>query len=500
MTKQKLVMGLIILALLSANPGLAQTTKPIFIESWITNADRSMLFQKQKDTIRFSNNGRARGTAIIIDENQTMQTMDGFGFALTGGSAELLSKMNAGERSKVLHQLFDKDGTNAGVSYIRLSIGSSDMNSFVFSYDDLAKGEADFELKKFSLAQDLKDVVPVMKEILAINPAIKILGSPWSAPTWMKTNDAAKKGFLKKECYSVYANYFVKYITAMKKEGISIDAVTIQNEPLNANNTPSMPWYAPDASEFIKTNLGPAFKMAGITTKIILFDHNCDRPDYPLSILNDPEAAQYVDGSGFHHYGGDMTALSTVHMARPDKNLYFTEQMVVEDATAIPMKIASPVKDLIIGAPRNWSKNVILWNLAADPSNGPHTNDGGCPSCQGAITIDGNNVSWNIAYYAVAHASKFVRPGSVRIASTYPGDASVSFTNDEEQPSVIRPTIIENSDVLPNVAYKTPDGKIVLIVVNDKNLPRNFRIQFKGMSATLKLAAGSVGTYVWQNL
>jgi len=496
MKKKELTVVLIAIAFLSVSRIFAQTNKPILIESWITNADRSMLFEKQKDIIQLTSN-KGRGTSIIIDENQAMQTMDGFGFALTGGSAELIVKMTAQARSKLLHQLFAADGTNAGISYIRLSIGASDMNSYVFSYDDLPKGETDFELKKFSLAQDLKDVVPVMKEILAINPGIKILGSPWSAPTWMKTNGEVKKGFLKKECYSVYAQYFVKYIQAMKREGITIDAVTIQNEPLNANNTPSMPWYAPDASDFIKTNLGPAFRTAGITAKIILFDHNCDRPDYPLLMLNDPETAQYVDGSAFHYYGGNMSALSTLHMVRPDKNLYFTEQMVVEDPAAKPMKIATPVKDLIIGAPRNWSKNVILWNLAADPSNGPHTSNGGCPSCQGAITIDGDNVSWNIAFYAIAHASKFVRPGSVRIASTWPGDASVAFTNDEEQPTVMRATLIENTDVLPNVAYKTPEGKIVLIVANDKPLLRNFRVQYKGMTANLRLAAGAVGTYVW---
>lgn len=470
---------------------------PVKVECWLTKADRSALFEKQHDSIQFNTKNRGRGIPIIIDDNQTMQVMDGFGFALTGGSAELMMKMSTGERAKLVKKLFSADNDNAGVSYIRLSIGASDMNSFVFSYDDLPAGETDFDLKKFSLAQDLKDVVPVMKQILSVNPSIKILGSPWSAPTWMKTNNAAKKGFLKIECYDVYARYFVKYIEAMKKEGIVIDAVTIQNEPLNANNTPSMPWYPKDAALFIKNDLGPAFKKAGIHTKIILFDHNCDRPDYPLSILSDPEAAQYVDGSGFHLYGGDISALSIVHTARPDKNIYFTEQMTVEKPGAIPLRITDPVKRLIIDAPRNWSKNVILWNLAADSLNKPHTNDGGCPSCQGAVTIDGDHVGWNIAYYAVAHASKFVRPGSVRIASTAAGDAVVNLTRDEEQPDVMRSTIISNADVLPNVAFKTPGGKIVLIVANDKGTMQRFSIQYKGMTAVARLDAGAVATYVW---
>ncbi|MEP6710862.1 MAG: glycoside hydrolase family 30 beta sandwich domain-containing protein [Ferruginibacter sp.] len=471
---------------------------PVNVECWLTKADRSALFERQHDSMQFTSTNRHWGIPIIIDVNHTMQVMDGFGFALTGGSAELMMKMSKAERAKLVKKLFSTDGDNAGISYIRLSIGASDMNSFVFSYDDLPAGQTDFNLDKFSLAQDMKDVVPVMKQVLAINPSIRVLGSPWSAPTWMKTNNAVKKGFLKTECYDVYARYFVKYIEAMKKEGIVIDAVTIQNEPLNANNTPSMPWYPKEAGGFIKNNLGPAFKKAGIDTKIILFDHNCDRPDYPLSILSDPEAAQYVDGSGFHLYGGDISALSIVHTARPDKNIYFTEQMTVEKPGAVPLNITDPVKRLIIEAPKNWSKNVILWNLAADSLNKPHTNDGGCPMCQGAVTIDGDKVGWNIAYYAVAHASKFVRPGSVRIASTAAGDAAVNLTRDEELPDVLRSTIIGNADVLPNVAFKTPQGKIVLIVANDKGTMQRFSIQYKGMIAVAKLDAGAVATYVWQ--
>jgi glucosylceramidase len=258
-------------------------------------------------------------------------------------------KMSSGGRAKILKELFAWDEKNIGVSYIRLSIGASDLNSFVFSYNDLQKEETDFELKKFNLARDYDDVIPVMKEILAINPAIKILGSPWSAPAWMKTNNEVRGGRLRRECYGVYALYFVKYVQAMKNAGITIDAITIQNEPVNSNNTPSMTWFENEQAEFIKNNLGPAFEKAGIKTKIILFDHNGDRPDYPLSLLNDPEVAKYADGSGFHNYVGDVAAaLSLMHTARPDKNLYFTEQMVVESPGGPEINIANPVKNLIL--------------------------------------------------------------------------------------------------------------------------------------------------------
>ncbi len=469
------------------------------IEAWVTLPDRSALFEKQAETIAFSDRNTGRGgPAIVVDDGQQMQTIDGFGFAITGGTAELLMKMNPAERSKVLREVFAADGNNIGVSYLRLTIGASDLNSFVFSYNDLNEGETDYGLEKFSLSQDLKDVIPVMKEIHAIAPGIKLLGSPWSAPSWMKTNNNVRGGQLKKECYGVYALYFVKYIQAMQEQGITIDAITIQNEPLNSRNTPSMFWFENEQADFIKNHLGPALEQAELPVKIILFDHNCDRPDYPLALLSDPGLASYVDGSGFHHYAGDFGALSLVHLARPDKNIYFTEQMVVERPGSPSIDISAQVKRLIIGAGRNWSRNVILWNLAADPLNDPHTDNGGCSMCQGGITIDGNTVTRNIAYYTIAHASKFVRPGSVRIASTNRGDKTVALYEDEQRPGAFRAALIENTSVLPNVAFKTPDGSIVMIVVNDTFSTGSFTIQYKGRFATISLPPGAAGTYIWR--
>jgi len=496
MTKVSIRVTLIAFAALNANFLLAQTG---MIESWITNPDRSALFEKQPENISFSERNNGRGSTIVVDDLQNMQPVDGFGFALTGGSAELLMKMSSGERAKILKELFAWDDKNIGVSYLRLSIGASDLNSFVFSYDDLKKGETDFELKKFSLAQDNNDVIPVMKEILGINPDIRILGSPWSAPAWMKTNNDVRGGRLKQECYGVYALYFVKYIQAMKNAGITIDAITIQNEPVNSRNTPSMTWFENEQAEFIKNNLGPAFEKAGIKTRIILFDHNGDRPDFPLSLLNDPEVAKYADGSGFHNYVGDVaTALSLMHSARPDKNLYFTEQMVVERPGSLEINIVNPVKNLILRTTQNWSRNVILWNLAADPLNDPHTDNGGCSMCQGAITINGDTVTRNIAFYTVAHASKFVRPGSLRIASTNRGDKTVGLYEDEQRPGVFRTAINENMEILPNVAFRTPEGKIVLIVVNDTFSANSFTIQWNGKFAGIRLKPGAVGTFIWE--
>jgi len=440
-------------------------------EVWLSSADRTQLLAEQVAPLKFQK--KTTQTSIVdVDEKQVFQTMDGFGFALTGGSAELITHMDPAQRSELLKNLFGDGKDGISVSYLRVSIGSSDMNDHVFTYDDLPAGDTDPTLAHFDLSQDRADVIPVLKEILAINPRIKILGSPWSAPSWMKTNDKPKDGNLKPEYYPVYAQYFVKYVQAMKAEGIVIDAITAQNEPLNPHNTPSMVMTAEDEDLFIKKDLGPAFRTAGITAKVILYDHNCDRPDYPLTTLKDVDAAPFVDGSGFHLYGGQITAMTDVHDAFPAKNLYFTEQMVVDRPNDPKLHIAQSTSRVMIGATRNWSRNVLLWNLAADPHFGPHTNDGGCPVCEGAITIDGNQVTRNLAYYTVAHFSKFVPPGSTRIESN-------------ELPG------------LPNVAFKTPAGRLVMVVANIGDKDQTFAIRSRGKSVDATLSAGEVGTYAW---
>ncbi|MCX2493973.1 glucosylceramidase [Pedobacter sp. PF22-3] len=438
---------------------------------WLTKADRTALFTRQATGLKESA-PKTKHPVIIINDKKTFQSIDGFGYALTGGSAQHIIKMSAQARAALLNELFATNGNNIGVSYIRLSIGASDLNEKVFSYNDLPEGQTDLEQAKFDLGPDKADVIPVMKEILAINPKIKIMGSPWSPPLWMKTTYDARGGMLKPAYYAAYAKYFVRYVQEMKKEGISVDAITVQNEPLHPGNNPSLLMVAPDQALFVKRFLGPAFAKANIKTKIIIYDHNADRPDYPISILDDPEAKKYIDGSAFHLYGGKIEALTDVHNAHPDKNIYFSEQMVVEQPDATTIDIINPVTRLIIGATRNWAKNVLEWNLAADPENKPYTDRGGCSMCQGAVTIDGDHYSRNLAYFSIAHASKFVRPGSVRVASNEPAG-------------------------LANVAFKTPDGKYVLIVANTCKTAAAFNISLKGKTFAAVLDKGAVATYIW---
>ena len=438
-------------------------------ELWLTTLDKKALLEKSELSISAASDA-PDSNVIHVDSSRTFQEIDGFGYTLTGGSALHLYKMSDSARSGLLNELFGTGEDEIGVSYLRLSIGASDLNEAPFSYNDLPEGETDPELTNFSLAQDTLHLIPVLQEILKIAPDIRIMGSPWSPPAWMKDNRDTRGGSLLREYYPVYADYFVKYIEAMADHGITIDAITVQNEPLHPGNNPSLLMLPEDQAEFIKNHLGPAFRKNGIRTKIVIYDHNADRPDYPISILNDPEAAQYIDGSAFHLYGGEIDALSEVRQAHPDKNIYFTEQWVGAPGD-FAREMAWHTENLIIGATRNWSRTVLEWNLAADENQDPHTDRGGCDRCLGAVTITGDQVTREPAYYIIAQASKFVRPGSVRIASNEPAN-------------------------LPNVAFKTPRGNVVVIVQNTAESERPVSVKLDEQQTSFQLPGGAVGTLI----
>lgn len=430
---------------------------------WLTKADQTVLLLQQPSVV-FNATANSYST-ITVDSTITYQTIDGFGYTLTGGSAQAINSLDATAKANLLQELFGSASNSVGISYLRISIGASDLNAEVFSYDDVA---GDVNLEHFSLEKD-KELIALLKEIVAINPSIKILATPWSPPAWMKDNNKSIGGSLYTKYYDVYAQYFVKYIQAMKAEGITVDAITPQNEPLHPGNNPSMLMLAGDQANFIKNSLGPAFAAANISTKIIIYDHNCDKPDYPMTVLNDADAAKYVDGSAFHLYAGDISALSTVHNAFPDKHVYFTEQWTSSEGQ-FAGDFLWHVKNVIVGSMNNWSRVALEWNLANDASFGPHT-PGGCTQCKGALTINGS-VTRNVAYYIIAQIAKFVPAGSVRINSNAIGG-------------------------LYNVAFKTPEGRKVLFVLNDGASAVNFNIKFKDKTALASLPAGAAATYIW---
>ncbi len=439
------------------------------IDAYITTSDQNSLLQKQSTVLSFTATAN-NYQDVVVDSTIRFQTIDGFGYTLTGGSASLLKAMSAANRTAVLQEMFGTGTNSNAVSYLRISIGASDLNSSVFSYDDMPAGQTDVNLANFNLSKDTLDLVPVLKEVLAINPNIKIMASPWSAPVWMKDNNSSIGGSLQPQYYTAYANYFVKYIQKMRTEGITIQAVTIQNEPLYGGNNPSMVMSATQQATFIKSALGPAFAAAGINTKIIAYDHNCDQPNYPITVLNDAAANPFVDGSAFHLYGGDVSAMSQVHNAYPNKNLYFTEQWTGANES-FANNLTWHMKNVIIGTMNNWSKVALEWNLANDPSYNPHT-PGGCTECKGALTINGQNVARNVSYYLIAHASRFIPPGSVKI-----GNNSLQG--------------------MPAAAFVTPAGKKVLLAVNESTNDIAFNLSYKGKKAVITLKAGAAATYTW---
>lgn len=448
------------------NPPVPTTSD---IDVWLTKADETIKLQKQSSVLSFTTNSNSYQN-IEVNPSKTYQTIDGFGYTLTGGSVEVINQLSSAKKEALLQELFGNGENSIGVSYLRLSIGASDLNSFVFSYDDLPAGQTDVTLSQFSLSKD-QALVDMLKKILTINPNIKIIATPWSPPVWMKDNGNSIGGSLKPEYYGVYAQYFVKYIQEMKKNGITIDAVTPQNEPLHPGNNPSMYMTAEQQRDFIKNNLGPAFQTANLSTKIIVYDHNCDKPEYPLTILADTEASKFVDGSAFHLYAGNILILNNVHNAYPDKNVYFTEQWTGSTGS-FSGDLMWHTKNVVIGSMRNWSKIALEWNIANDAAFNPHT-PGGCTECKGAITINNSETfTRNVGYYIIAQASKFIPQNSVRISSSESGNLS-------------------------SVAFKTPAGKIALIVLNDGANNETFNIKYNDKVATTSLSANSVATYIF---
>lgn len=463
-----------------AKDGPAEPDPPAPVETgkaqvWLTKGDRTKLLSREGD-LSIKRSSSTSWPVIMVDTTAMFQTMDGFGAALTGSAAWLINqRMDAATRMATLRKLFDPD-EGIGISYLRLTIGASDFSLENFTYDDLPTGQSDLALEHFSMSKDTADVIPVLKEIMQLSPAISLIGSPWSPPAWMKTNGSLMGGKLKPDCYDVYADYFVRYIREMKNLGITIKAVTPQNEPLYFTaGYPCMEMQAVEQLTFIRDHLGPKFVSAGLNTKIIIYDHNWDNTNFAISILNDPGAAAYIAGTAFHAYAGDVSAMSTVHNAHPGKDLYFTEISGGTWATNFSDNLMWNMRNIFIGTASNWSKCALLWNLVLDQNGGPHEN--GQSTCRGVVTLNTSNgqVVYNEEYYSIGHFSKFIKPGSSRVAS------------------VIPQTLAD----LGAVAFQNPDGSKAMVVCNYGSSMKTFTIKQGENNFSYSLPEKSVVTFKW---
>ena len=445
------------------------------VQAWLTTGDQARLLSAGPG----ASFGSARPAPIVIDVDPAIryQEMAGFGAAITDASAYLVQqRMNERQRGALMEELFGRKQGGIGLSFARLTIGASDFSRSHYSFDDMPPGQSDLPLAYFWIDPNRADVLPVVKRALAINPQLKVMASPWSAPGWMKTSDSLIQGSLKPEAFGAFAQYLRRYVDAYQAEGVPIFALTLQNEPhFEPADYPGMRVETSSRAAFIGGYLGPLLARHHPGIRILDWDHNWDQAGSPAQVLADPAAANYVSGVAWHCYAGDVRVQAALHDARPDKETWFTEcsggQWMPEWGGALQFF----VRTLVIDATRGWAKGVLLWNLALDEQHGPHL--GGCSDCRGVVTIDAasGSVTRNPEYYALAHASRFVRPGARRIASS------------------------SGHDGLDTVAFRNADdGSVALVVANAAGERRVFSVRVRGRSFRYALPAGSVATFTWK--
>lgn len=445
------------------NPNFEQNE----VRLWVTNQNK--VYKLTELPIDY--NDEISKLVIRINPSITYQTIDGFGGGMTGSSAYLFTQMSTEARSKALHSLFDpKEGI--GLEHIRLSIGASDFSMGLYTYCDKA-GIENFAVPEL----DKRDLIPVLKEILAINPNIKFIASPWSAPAWMKDSGLLNKGKLKgEEVYDDFATYFVKYIQAMKAEGITIQAITLQNEAMFESNVhPSMIMSAEEQATIIGQYLGPKLRKEELDTEIYVLDHNFDIYDYALTVLKNKEAYKYVAGTAFHGYAGTPSVLSNLTKAFPNKKIYMTELSGGEWNEKDEMKtLFYYLNDMAFPMIANGGNNFMMFNLALNSQHGPLTPGGEfCKDCRGVLTIDGDEVLPELEYYLLGHFGKIIRTGAKRIEANLQG----MFPED-----------------IKVMAFLNPNGTRALLAVNNGGTTENITIKDEstGKKLVYKLAPSSV--------
>jgi glucosylceramidase len=477
----------------------ADRSRPAQASVWVTTPDGAEHMQQQP-AVTFAPGGSDL-TTVTVDPNQTYQSVDGFGGALTDSSAAVLSELPGTQRDAAMRQLFDPR-QGIGISFLRQPVGSSDFTASPthYTYDDMPAGQTDFGLTHFSVAHDQRQILPLLRQAERLNPQLTVLATPWSPPAWMKDSDSLVGGHLKDDpaVYNAYARYLVKFVQAYAAAGVPVDYLTVQNEP--QNRTPSaypgtdLPVQQEDK---VIEALGPLLHRASPRTKILAYDHNWTthpgdiataqqmgedpQTDYPYEVLDSP-AAKWIAGTAYHCYSGDPSAQSALHDAHPDKGIWFTECSGSHGATDTPDQIFRGTltwhaRTITIGTTRNWAKSVADWNLALDPNGGPH--NGGCATCTAMLTVNPDHtVTTNAEFYTIGHLSKFVKPGAVRIGSSNYG------------------TTGWNGEIT-DVAFRNPDGSTALVVHNENDAARSFAVAVGGQSFEYTLPGGALATFTW---
>ena len=448
-----------------------RSAKAAGVSAWVTSADKQMLLAR----VALYTTSVGQSTTVTIDTSAKFQTITGFGAALTDASVWVLQHhLNNAAREQLLRELFSTtDGI--GLGFLRVTIGASDFSPTHYTLDDVPLGERDTAFTHFSIARDREAKLPMLRRIRALNPALTLMATPWTAPAWMKSNQHFYGGTLRDDAMPSYAEYLRRVIEAYAAESVAVDLLSVQNEPDHEpKDYPGMRFSAAQRATFVARQLGPLFAARGVQTQLLDWDHNWDTPASPIAVLGDSAAGRYVHGVAWHCYAGNSSAQSAVHDRFPNVATYFTECSGGDWAKGFGDNLLWNVRTLIIGTTRNWASGVSLWNLALDEKHGPHR--GGCGDCRGVVTIDSASgaITRNEEYYALAHASKWVRPGSVRVAST-------------------------SDSTIEHVAFLSPrEHRIVLIIVNPARQPVTVDIVGASTPARLRMPTRSVATIEWQ--
>jgi len=418
-------------------------------------------------SLKWASGNAAGENTIAVDPGQKFQEMLGFGAAFTDAACYMFNQLPTAAREQLLHELFHP--SELALNVCRTCIGSSDYATEMFSYDE---GEADPEMKRFSIAHDKAYVLPVLRQSRKENPDLFLFSSPWSPPGWMKAGGSMLGGSMRQHYFPAYAQYFVKFLQGYAAEGVPVQAVTVQNE-VDTDQDGRMPacsWPQEYEIGFVARYLGPALQKGGIDTKIWILDHNYNLWGRAICELDEPQLRKFCNAVAFHGYVGTPEMMSKVHEAHPDAQLYWTEGGPDINSPTYQTDWAN-WGQTFTGAIRNWCQSITGWNLALDEKGKP--NIGPFP-CGGLVTIHSQSkeITRSGQYWGFAHFSRSVRRGARRIEST----GKVAG--------------------MDHVAFQNPDGKNVLVVTNSGEA-RTITVKQGDSSANLALTADSIATLVW---
>jgi glucosylceramidase len=450
----------------------------------VTSADLSQRLTPLRD-VEFGPAGVKDEPVITVNAGVRYQAVSGFGAAMTDTSAWLIERSTSpAARQALMAELFGGGGIH--LNFVRIPMGASDFthDGRPYSYDDMPAGQSDPALRHFSIAHDETYVLPALRQALAQNPQTNFLASPWTPPAWMKSNqsldNAGDRGMLLPRAYGAWGRYFARFLTAYARAGISVDAVTAQNEPGTPTLYPGLNLPAATEASWIVHDLEPALTAARLHPKI--YGGDLGWGPHSNAYMSTDLSAAALSGLSWHCYFGAPGVMSQFRRADPR-----LDQIV--DECSPGLITPTPTAEIVISSLRDWASTVALWNLALDPDGGPvEAPNHGCPGCVGLAQIDEStgSVSLTRAYYQLGQASAFVAPGAQRIASNH----FVAYVYPRPGVNVVTPG-------LDDVAFRNPDGSLVLVAYDNGTSPVRFAVRWRGRSLSYTLAPGAMATLEW---